>query len=1089
MTMKKLLLLVGLFVASFSLMAQEVVFEYGFESPSGDLTIGKLDYSNFMEGDVQDPEFTDAHSGTKALQLQNAALEGADWQRALKFRNIPIEANTAYRVTFWVKGDNSYTLNETTATSKMHVSMMVGVDDADVPFVYSGNTPYQYTVENFSNTAWSRHSLLFFYTSDDIQKAYYALDKAEGTAELTLAYFLKISAYTPGTYLIDDVSIVKSPVRSVRFNGDAIKVDLGYSNNGADLRAGQDYDTYSLPATCATVTLDGEPQVVQAVEIQPDGALSIFMENIYSDMDEGKIKVSFTYPEGMEKDLLYTGEGRPFSWDENHDRKILNFTDEVAVYDMDINGASIIYFAPLLKSVTPENESFDLPLTTDTYTFVYNKNINLSMVQAQMVGPAGTFLLNLQETGESSKTLTFKLPETATLIDGTYSITLTNVESDVFIPADLDAVVRFDIGEASGGTEIDTILITDWKAQQSAIGSGIPLGFKLVWGSRVTESGTPNIAGSSRMMYTRLTGGEFEAMLYMSPRGEQDTVRFFYGAYPDYRVHLTPGTYNISFNTAWWNDGGQNNNRKINFRMMDTTSTTTYYEVKDLESSLNLKDNNVDVVIAGSKLHSKNFVVAEEGYYILEWYVLSELGWDGIALAKPLLTSVPSVAFVYKNKLALELNNAQGVLIAADSSLYDGDTKTRLIAAIDTYKDFSGTAPSAYDAAVAELSKASSDMATYKSNVDTYLTRVQTAQTTLDSYTETKYASEYVYPLLENTLNTYSEVDYSNSELIKQASDSLAHYSDLMKNWVNNAIPAMTFRMKRIVKLSDSLRVDSAFTRHARAITYDDDALADKLNELNTKFLYNAFHDNEIVFGNSWEDPALTDSLDMTGFIKNPNFYTRQTVAGLNNESFPGWTTTGLENAGVQDLASASNPLRDTHAGFWNGSVDKFEQTIKDLPRGIHNISIRTRTASGSTIDAYKDYIYAYLVLSTGDTIKLPFYQTQDWGLPGKLTTSFTNVLVTDGVVTLGVHTQMFTSSWEPTMFFGDPEIWMVGKDPNYAYPYTGQKQVELDSPVKEVQYFSIQGYRISRPIVGLNIVKTIYENGSTQVQKVMIRE
>src|SRR5690606_8324943 len=131
-------------------------------------------------------------------------------------------------------------------------------------------------------------------------------------------YFLKISAYTPGTYLIDDVSIVKSPVRSVRFNGDAIKVDLGYSNNGADLRAGQDYDTYSLPATCATVTLDGEPQVVQAVEIQPDGALSIYMENIYSDMDEGKIKVSFTYPEGMEKDLLYTGAGRPFSWDENH---------------------------------------------------------------------------------------------------------------------------------------------------------------------------------------------------------------------------------------------------------------------------------------------------------------------------------------------------------------------------------------------------------------------------------------------------------------------------------------------------------------------------------------------------------------------------------------------------------------------------------------------------------------------------------------------------------------------------------------------------------------------------------------------------
>ncbi|MDD4770922.1 MAG: hypothetical protein PHQ26_05545 [Bacteroidales bacterium] len=1087
--MKKLLLLVGLFVASFSLMAQEVVFEYGFEIPSGDLTIGKLDYSNFMEGDVQNPEFTDAHSGTKALQLQNAALEGADWQRALKFRNIPIDANTAYRVTFWVKGDNSYTLNETTETSKMHVSMMVGVDDADVPFVYGGNTPYQYTVENFSNTAWSRHSLLFFYTSDDIQKAYYALDKAEGTAELELEYFLKISAYTPGTYLIDDVSIVKSPVRSVRFNGDAIKVDLGYSNNGADLRAGQDYDTYSLPATCATVTLDGEPQEVQAVEIQPDGALSIYMENFYTEMDEGKIKVSFTYPEGMEKDLLYTGAGRPFSWDEEHDRKILSFTDEVAVYDMDISGSSIIYFAPLLKSATPENESFDLPLTTDTYTFEYNKNINLSMVQAQMVGPTGTFMLNLQESGEFSKTLTFKLPETETLIDGDYMITLTNVESDVFIPADLDAVVSFTIGEATGGTEIDTILVTDWKAQQSEIGAGIPLGWKRIWGTNIAESGSKDV-GNQRMMYTHQTGGEFEAMMYMSPRGGTDTVRFFYGAYPDYRVHLTPGTYNISFNTAWWNDGGQNNNQKINFRMMDTTSTTTYYEVKDLESSLNLKDNNdASIVIAGSKLHSKNFVVAEEGYYILEWYVLSELGWDGIALANPLLTSVPSVAFVYKNKLALALNDAQGVLIAADSSLYDGDAKTRLMAAVDTYKDFSATAPSAYDAAVAELSKAGSDMATYKSNVDTYLARVQAAQTTLDTYTGTQYTREYVYPLLENTLNTYSEVDYSNSELIKQASDSLAHYSDLMKNWVNNAIPAMTYRMKRIVKLSDSLRVDSAFTRHARAITYDDDALADKLNELNTRFLYNAFHDNEIVFGNSWEDPALTDSLDMTGFIKNPNMYSNKLTQGLDNTAFPGWVTTGLEGGGIHDLPTATNPVKDSHPGFWNGNLDKFEQTITNLPVGVYNINLKTRAAGGIERSAYEDYIYSYIVLTEGDTIRSAFEQPGSWGVPANHNTSYRGVLITEGKLTIGFHTQMFTTSWEPTMFFGDPEIWMVGKDPNYVYEYTGQKQVELDSPVKEVQYFSIQGYRISRPIVGLNIVKTIYENGSTQVQKVMIRE
>lgn len=1075
MTMKKLLLFVGLFVASFSLMAQEVVFEYGFESPSGDLTIGKLDYSNFMEGDVQDPEFTDAHSGTKALQLQNAALEGADWQRALKFRNLPIEANTAYRVTFWVKGDNSYTLNETTATSKMHVSMMVGVDDADVPFVYGGNTPYQYTVENFSNTAWSRHSLLFFYTSDDIQKAYYALDKAEGTAELTLQYFLKISAYTPGTYLIDDVSIVKSPVRSVRFNGDAIKVDLGYSNNGADLRAGQDYDTYSLPATCATVTLDGEPQVVQAVEIQPDGALSIYMENQYSDMDEGKIKVSFTYPEGMEKDLLYTGAGRPFSWDENHDRKILNFTDEVAVYDMDINGSSIIYYAPLLKSVTPENESFDLPLTTDTYTFVYNKNINLSMVQAQMVGPAGTFMLNLQETGEFSKTLTFKLPETATLIDGDYSVTLSNVESDVSILADADDVVMYTLGESLEGGEIDTIYKDDLNG-----GGNIPAGWKITYGTTVRDQNTSHGLGPRLMDFP--DGGNYNAGFYL--RDEGDTVRLTYGSYEDMRMPTKAGKHTVSFYYSWWTQEAKDNNRKIHFSVLDTAGNVVFEQADITTTSL---IPNTSSMVSGAQYCEYNFIIPEDGNYIMQWRA-NGLGYEGLLVGGTQLIRIPSLAAKYKSMLSSAMVVANASMLAADSSMYDSEQKTALATAIDNYSEFASTSPSAYQTVVDELLAVAAEVDVHKANLDDYVTKLTTAQSTITTYAETKYAKEYTYPLLVASEATYHAVEYTNDPLLIEASDSLDHYSNLMKNWVNNAIPAMTYRMKRIVKLSDSLRVDSAFTRHARAITYDDDALADKLNDLNTKFLYNAFHDNEIVFGNSWEDPALTDSLDMTGFIKNPNFYTRQTVAGLNNESFPGWTTTGLENAGVQDLASASNPVRDTHAGFWNGSVDKFEQTIKNLPRGIHNISIRTRTASGSTIDAYKDYIYAYLVQSTGDTLKIPFYQTT-WGLPAALTTSFRNVLVTDGVVTLGVHTQMFTSSWQPTMFFGDPEIWMVGKDPNYVYEYTGQKQVELDSPVKEVQYFSIQGYRISRPIVGLNIVKTIYENGSTQVQKVMIRE
>lgn len=1096
--MKKRLLLVGLLVTGLSVMAQNV-FNYGFEEALPD---GKLEYINFLEGDTHDSISTDMHSGALALKLQNASIAGNSWERALKVRDLTIEPNTSYRVSFWVKGDKTYSIEggAQNATSNIQARLMVGEEDADVPYVGVDNTAFGYTLSGFEADTWKKMSMVFFYTADSVQSNYYKTLKGD-TAVLNLKHFLCLNVYSPGTYNIDDISIDKSSINGISFFEDMLKVDFGYAVNAAALREGEDYGIAVLPKECVTVKKAGVALSVLSVEVQ-EGGFFIFLENdVLSATDAADITVSFTNPTDPEAALLYTAKQRPFSWDATSDMRVLDFVDEGVTYDINLSASSSQFYPPLLKSTLPENESFDMPVNTRTFAFNYNKNIDCASVVGTIVGPItgtgvvnGSLALQLQETG-FSKTLTFTVPEGAVLGEGDYSVTLTEVYSEIGIPAENNDVIYFTVG-SSAAAEVDTLMVPWTKATTTS--ASVPDGWKRLTTNdgAIVNGGSTGVAGARLMHF--LDGGDIEAGFYHSAR-DKDTVHLMYGTYPESRLHFKPGRYSVSFYSAYWNTGSMNNKVVFDMLITDTTRTKELFAERNIGSAFNCNDgthganDNSNVVVSGAAFHDYSVYVSEEGDYVLDF--VGYRGWDAALIGGLTIYSVPSSAAKYKGLLSTALKVANTALSAADSSMYDGEAKTALTTLIAANTTVTYTAPSQYVAAADQLNDAAAAMDAHRALVDAHFARIATyyvntdsANAVLNRFAATKYESLDAYSKLQTVVDLYKGLALTNDDSLKVANDSLSFYTSLMKNYVGTAIPAMTYRLRLAVKLAKTIGVDSTKLIPAQNAMTDDDAIANDLNRRIKDQLHSNIALGTLKFGESWQDSTLVDSLDVTCFMKNPNFYSTYTVNNLDMNTFPGWVTSAqITGGGLGATASGSNPVVDTHASIFNTAVDSFEQTVTGMPAGVFNIHMRTRTAqlpSGWTTDDIKDVLYCYLIVGS-DTLTTPFV-VAGWGLPSALNTSFKNVKITEGSFTLGVSTNVKTG-YTPSLFWGDPAISMVNKADGYTY--VGLKDVEaVKGAVKEVYYYNIQGIRVPRLVKGLNIVKTVYDNGTVDVQKIMMK-
>jgi len=1130
--MKKILLSVGLMVTS--LLATAQVLNYGFED--GD-TYSKSNITrlSFKEGDVQDFDNGTTRSGTKALMIQNAAVAGQNYERSVRFNQLNLEEGKSYRISFWVKGDATYTLSGTTSNSSIRGRMVMGDDTASVAVLASGNSAYDFSYTGYSQADWTKMTSLVYLTADSIQRNYFKAQNPDSTRVLAQNYFLNLNVFNPGTYYFDDIKVEEASIKGITYSNDVLKVDFGYSIDVATQTAGKDYSIYTLPNECVTVTQGGTPLDVESVELRngTDQGFYIFLTAAIE--GEGEIKVSFTNPAG-DAGLKYSDAKRPGSWDPQSDSRVLDFTDEVATSgNLSVaGGGSILYQEPLFKSITPENNTFDLPLSAKTFKVVYSKMISVNDVKAKLSGPAGNINLSLAETNDSD-TLTFSVPTNTTLANGSYTLTISDVYSSLGVAATLNDVLYYDFGESTSA-KVDTVFKQDWVDQKGKIGDSFtPYGWKRFqsWGvssASVTEQGKSGMSLSR----TRVLGGsgsEYLASIYLATRDGSNPCRWIYGLYDstsaspktNARLILTAGKYNVSFRSCFWNDGGANYNsgKGVPFDFYiggsdlatKLVSDSMILSAKGLTSSFNMKQNT-SAVIVGSTLHSLTFVVPETRSYCFE-YRISEGGDPGLQISSPLIVTVPSTAFAYKTKLNNALITATTMYNLVASGKYTGTAKDSLNMMIQRYTGWSSMYPSEYDAVVSQLDKAVASVVTHKALVDNYRTVYTSCKSNITTYsTNSQYVAFGQYSDLVSKLNVYDTtvVDHTSLSALKVAYDTLTYYNNRLVGKIASITP-LKYRITKSVTLAESLplRVPASMLTEAKSAVFDDDNIANNLKGILKQYVETNLAKDSIVFRadsagtgiNPLTSARWRDSIELTGFIKNPNFYTSQTSGtGLTDNTFPGWTTSGIldgNNAvyaaeGCNTYASETSPVVDSWAQFLAGGgrhVPYLKQTVTGLPAGIYSIIFRGRRGwpSGNSLteaDVY-GYNYFWMTKNDVDTLKANFKSVQFNGLGTDVMISIPNVEIQEnGSFTFGVTT-IAHPTYTPTTSFGDPQLFMVAKLPSYTY-IDAVKNTMTSKNVKEVQYYTIQGSRSARLAKGLNIVKTVYDDGSVEVQKVLIK-
>ena len=747
--MKKILLAIGLMTATLSSMAVGV-FNFGFETPSNELTVGKLDYVNFKPFDTRDSAFTtEPHSGTYALKLNNALYNadssvlytGANYERSLKFRNLNLQENTSYRVSFWAKGNPTYSTNggTTNVNTNIRVRLMVGTDNHDIALVTKGNVSNDANFAgNLSNTEWKKFSSIFFYTSDAAQQAAYMAANPDSVAGITLNHFLNLNIYNPGTFYLDDVSVEPSSVKSITFADNIIKIDLGYAYNEAALRLGKDYATATLPVNSVIVTVNGDVVEPEAVELQPKGFF-IFLPFDVALTGEDEVIVSFTNPAGTALALQYTDDKRPFNMDANASKDVLNFSNEKADFNPAISELAVfasLYNPPFIKSSYPENNSFELT-KLDTIRVTYNTEVESvasgmgAAPTAKLSGPgmpgSGQVLFPLETV--NSKTLTFVVPTNLTLSAGDYIVKISNIRTPVGTSAETVGELSYSYGTSAGGQIIKYL---DCDSAWKAAGEGnIPAGWLKILGTE-RRGDTVNVsANNATRTFLTPNCADFKAAYYFCSRGAvPDSTTYTYGMIKKFGLHLTPGKYSVSFNSAYWTPNAEAQNKKFKFAVQDTLTGASIFEDLNVGSAGQFSENRAKAVTT-TAAHSYTFVVPTEGDYRIRFSSVAT-GFDGLLIGNVKMTNIPSVAAIYKNNLSIAFDAAKSVLLAQnDTIIFAGEEKTALAAAVAKYTNWLGTAPSAYDAAVIELNNAAAAMRTHRIAVDAYLTAFSACTTTL----------------------------------------------------------------------------------------------------------------------------------------------------------------------------------------------------------------------------------------------------------------------------------------------------------------------------------------------------------------------
>ena len=1169
MRKKNFLMLLGL--AGLGLTAQaQVIATLGFEDgdqfyhhkDSAQFADFYGDHINLQPGDVWNEKCEEAYSGTYALEANNSnTVQGSQWFRGLKLRYLPIEEGKSYRVSFWVKANKTFTMADggDPINTAIKSSLSIGRENLEAPLMSQSGTQYYYDWKDGIMTGdWRRLSFVaynsgkavqdkFFDQFDDNIKDIIVNDPNDPSKNDTIwwkgddtsfpnTYFLTINMYNPGRYLLDDIKIEEATMAGCTYNYDAIRVDFGYPTNAAQLAsASTDPIGVHLLSNSYVKVMNGDQEMeVASVELKQDGYMYIFMANEIDEDERANIHVSFT-PDA-ECPLIYTTDQRP-SMDVESEMKVLPFTSEAIYYDETIEEMSYLMDGPNFLSSVPEDHSFELdPATFNEVQVNYDRAVSTEIASVLLMQNGVQVADLYSSTVVSEDDPNTLVVSVGTLENGEYQLVVSNVTNAVSgFEALQSQTINFSVGpDLNPGTS--EVIYSAAKDFATYANGTFPKGWLsndngTIHQYGVTETGEVwnynwggNIGGggcrlqgpytgdfNGMGLYWRATGGTVgtatygeQVKDYVMPDGTLDPEMD-----PGVALHLTPRKYQVSFRMAAWKGFADGTFPKYDFSLekIDLNNPDAEGEVVARFNGVEAKpsvEGAQNVPVTGTALSTTEFTVAEEGYYMLKFSCLSEGGFHEFLLGAVELISKPSDAAYYKAQLAAAIDSA-------------------------TVYDLCGK------------------MLARQANVDSYDVDMQTLR---DNMAKIDPASKYVmadeYIEGENLLKEYDGVSSLDleDEVLSEAIEKLEDIAAKVGN-IQSCVDALTYRLTKFATMAEKLGAEPAsLITDAQNALDDDDDLAASLAYHSRQTLYKILGETgkitdemkDTLYSETETDETtatgykvLASGVDLTGFVKNPNFYSYISVANdsVNSENTPGWNVLEGKPIVTVDGSWGANENKAVADNRLHGYQMEYKicQTLTDLPVGIYDVLFDTRTYKNSAcyFDAVNDetgvpdkYIWAVTSDAPNDTIRVLFegcdikYETGWGGAP----TLIPNVTVKEGtVLTIGIAEKYVSGknfclkdengqwydagpeagdqgNWQTQTMADDARLFFKAPLEGFDYAKAYADNID-DVKVAEAvsyEYYTVDGMKLERPMKGVNLVKIHRADGTTDVKKVIVK-
>ena len=364
-------------------------------------------------------------SGKKVASWSSGLVP--EYRRNLFVRGLPIEDETSYRLTVYVKTTK---MGGTTPTFRADV--MRGYFASEKPFTMGlendsrnnkFNGEFTYQKDDFEDGKWEKIVFMTYYLNDSIANNYMLSngywwvdewkwhDASIATAVGTAGYdslsfirqpdkfFARLSFRSDSTvFEVDNLSLTKSWIGGVEHTGDMIRVDFGYQTNLGQLaKAAKDRNKIAaveLPGQYFTVwgkdstTHKWQKVDIASAEYQGDGYMYMWtkprvrngVEQVVKFDSYDSVLVSFTNPDDPELMLKYNGSKFPKALDVEWikaGKKVPDFSNEYSIKNPNIaNGVySMKNLPPVLQECLYEEGSFNLDGNLREFSFKFSRPV------------------------------------------------------------------------------------------------------------------------------------------------------------------------------------------------------------------------------------------------------------------------------------------------------------------------------------------------------------------------------------------------------------------------------------------------------------------------------------------------------------------------------------------------------------------------------------------------------------------------------------------------------------------------------------------------------------------------------------------